>query len=203
MKEFDAVQQAFYEHHTLECTAHEAVLRRDELRTQLFQNTVGRNRNAAIAAITHLNARISPAKSAEQLHNEAIATIVSQAQRLRDGGDDRSAQRILKSAKLTLDDLTDRSPNLVLEQREEAAYSEYSASRTQSIGRLQADLGLTLQAATAVFEGREANPIPRSHPDAPEPRRFNVSMDAELRKQVNRKNAFEPDRQMVEPRGEM
>ena len=193
MKEFDATQQAFFDHHRTAATTFEAVQKRDILRNQLVSGEVARNRNPAIKAIAELSKIIEPPVTEAAKQQKVQGNIIKQAQRLRDGGDELAAERTLKSAGIPLEALAPRAPNSLLDTREAAAKTEYEGKRAQAIAQIRLDRGLSRQAAVAVFDGKEAHPMPNAPEGAPMPRNFPVSMDSELRKQVNRNHSFDID----------
>ncbi len=191
MKEFDATQQAFYDNYRTAATPFEAVQKRDALRSQLVSGEVGRNRNAALMAVTELSKMIEPPETAEQKQAKVRENILSVAQRSRDAGDELAAERTLKSVGIPLEALAPRAPNSLLDTREAAARKEYESQRAQGIASLRLNRGLNRQQATAVFDGKEMNPMQRLHPNAPPPPSSPVSTDSDLRKQVIRNHSFD------------
>jgi hypothetical protein len=186
-------QKAFFANETRSCSTHEAVVRRDELRTKLMNNVIGGNRKAALMAMATLQGFIDPPETAEQKDAKVTDNMVALAQRQANQGDIHLARQTLERIGLDLDVLTDgRPPELV--QREERAKSQYLGERELGIARVMKDRGINKQQATRFFDGK-AEPLhnmPKESMLTGSP----VSLDSELRKTVNRNNSFNVDHEI-------
>jgi hypothetical protein len=188
--EMTVEQKAFVEHHTQAKDKFEAIQKRDALRSQLMDGSIGRNRKVAMQAIMILQERIDPAPTEAQLLEKVNDNMVALAQRQANQGDIHLARQTLERIGLDLDVLTDgRPPELV--QREERAKSQYLGERELGIARVMTDRGINKQQATRFFDGK-AEPLhnmPKESMLTGSP----VSLDSELRKTVNRNNSFNVD----------
>jgi hypothetical protein len=184
-------QKAFFANETRSCSTHEAVVRRNSLRSQLMNDELSQNRKPALMAMAALQGFIDPPETAEQKDAKVNENLTALAQRQANAGDLHLARQTLERIGLDLDVLTDgRPPELV--QREERAKSQYQGARILGIARVMTDRGINKQQATRFFDGKAEHNMPKESMLTGSP----VSLDSELRKTVNRNNSFNVDHEI-------
>ncbi len=181
-------QQAFFDHQLRYGPAQELVQRREALRASLLDGSIGYNRKAALLAIGKITERISPTpESGDE------AGFIQVAQRLRNGGDECAAERLLESAGMDMEELNPIDSGSALAERISKAQAEFRIERDKAINKLQVERKWSKRRATNHFFGRDQLNM-ALHPDAPQPEQRPDSLADALRKQTNRNHALPVDR---------
>jgi len=186
-------QRAFYAHQLRDGSDHELVGRRAKLQMGLANRTHYGNHRAAIFAVAELNRLIDPPPSPDEVQEQTDNQFIQTAQRLRDTGDEASAERVMKTGGLDILELAPRRSNPEVDTRAKKALTEFRIKRDQAITKLQLDRGFNKTEATEFFFGR-GRYKPAENPLAPLKHQSPVSMADELRKQCNRNHSFPVDR---------